>query len=199
MRKRPIGPLEPPKTRDWNRLTNTPVGYAFRTSDNQRVVQFRSNGFTCNWLRPYAEWSDLRDMAVRMWQIYLGAAQPDQVVRLGLRYINHLELPVPRDDFAEYLTAQPNIPAALPQTLMSFFTRVAIQDEGIDCVAVVTQAFEGIINPKVFPLILDIDASKLVNLQPNSDEIWILLDQLRDFKNRIFFESLTEDAVRVFE
>ena len=183
-----------------NRLTNTIIGYAFRASDdNNRVVQFRLNGFTCNWLKPYSEWVELKSLAQRMWRIYAARIQPEHVTRLGLRFINQLELPVPRNDFNEYLTAQPNVPPALPQSVMSFFTRIAFRNEATDCFAVVTQASEGLVKPDVFPLILDIDTSKVGQWEPNSDEIWQCLDQLRDFKNLIFFESLTEEAVRIFE
>lgn len=186
-------------TQETNKVINTPVGYMFRTSDQKRVVQFKLNGFTFNWLRPYTDWNDLRAHALRMWQIYSEALQPEKVTRLALRYINQLELPIPAGDFSEYLAAQPNIPPALPQKVSNFFTRVAIHDDLTDCGAIITQVYEGLVNPKVFPLILDIDASKSVSLPSNAEEIWTILDQLRDFKNRIFFESLTEDAVRIFE
>jgi len=185
--------------RETNRLTNIPLGYVFRSSDNNRAVQFRLNGFTCNWLKPYAEWADLRGLAQRMWRIYAEAVRPENVVRLGLRYINNLNLPVPSKDFNEFMTMQPNLPPALPQAIMSFFTRVTFQDPQIDCFAIVTQVSEGLVKPEVFQLILDIDTAKITTLGPDSPQIWTSLDQLRDFKNLIFFESLTEEAVKIFE
>jgi len=186
-------------THETNRITKTPLGYMFRTADRQKVVQFRFNGLTFNWLKPYTHWNDVRRYAQKMWRIYAGALKPEKVTRLALRYINQIELPVPVRDFGEYLAAQPNIPAALPQSVANFLTRVTIYDESTACGAVITQVYEGLVNPKVFPLILDIDASKAVSLPASAEEIWEIFDQLRDFKNRIFFESLTEDAVRLFE
>jgi len=55
------------------------------------------------------------------------------------------------------------------------------------------------VKPEVFQLILDIDTAKITTLGPDSPQIWTSLDQLRDFKNLIFFESLTEEAVKIFE
>jgi len=134
-----------------------------------------------------------------MWRIYAEAVRPENVVRLGLRYINNLNLPVPSKDFNEFMTMQPNLPPALPQAIMSFFTRVTFQDPQIDCFAIVTQVSEGLVKPEVFQLILDIDTAKITTLGPDSPQIWTSLDQLRDFKNLIFFESLTEEAVKIFE
>lgn len=185
--------------KETNKFIKTPIGWAFSTEDNKRVVQFRTNGFTFNWLRPYTNWEDLRVNAERMWQLYADTVKPEVISRLAVRYINQLELPLPMNDFAEFITAQPNIPKALPQKVGSFFTRVAIHDDQTGCGAVITQVFEGLVDPKVFPLILDIDASKLVSLKRDDPEVWSILGQLRDMKNNIFFESLTEEAVRLFE
>ncbi len=185
--------------KETNKFVKTGIGWAFRTEDEKRVVQFRTNGFTFNWLKPYTNWKDLRSHAQRMWQLYADTVRPEVISRLAVRYINQLELPLPMNDFAEFITAQPVIPAALPQKVGSFFTRVAIHDDQTDCGAVITQVFEGLVDPKVFPLILDIDASKLVSLKRDDPGIWLVLDQLRDLKNDIFFESLTEEAVRLFE
>jgi uncharacterized protein (TIGR04255 family) len=188
---------------EWKDLTPPEIakkslGFACRTTEGNRLVQFRLNGFTYNWLKPYSDWPALRAAAEEYWQIYSEAVRPVTVTRLALRYINNLTLPLDFADFAEYLVAQPNIPAELPQTLNHFLTRVGLSEEtGLS--AVVTQVFEGITNSKELTIILDIDASKQVSLGPRSNEIWQTLDQLRVLKNRIFFASLTERAVRLFE
>jgi uncharacterized protein (TIGR04255 family) len=162
-------------------------------------VQFRLNGFTYNWLRPYGTWKDLRSAAQQYWHLYSESVRPVSVTRLALRYINNLVFPSPFLDFGEYLVAQPNIPPALPQKLAQFLTRITLFEDQTSFNATVTEAFEGVINPNELTIILDIDAFSHRSFQPSEYEIWRTLDGLREFKNRIFFESLTEHAVRLFE
>jgi uncharacterized protein (TIGR04255 family) len=158
------------------------------------------NGFTYNWLKPYSTWEELRSVAKDCWQIYSEVVKPLSVTRISLRYINNLELPISMNDFGEYLETQPTIPANLPQHLGHFLTRVALVDEVSATEAIVTQVFDGIIRPTHITIILDIQPFKNVVLLPSEeDEIWRICDQLRDFKNTIFFESLTEKAVRLYE
>lgn len=45
------------------------------------------------------------------------------------------------------------------------------------------------------PVIFDIEASRSVEFDPTDAGIWNVLDELRHFKNRIFFNSLTAKAI----
>jgi uncharacterized protein (TIGR04255 family) len=80
----------------------------------------------------------------------------------------------------------------LPQGLSSFLTRLVIPDPSIDAIAIVTQALEQTVDPKFVPIILDIDVFRQTPTGMSEDEAWKLIEKLRDFKNMIFFESITE-------
>jgi len=175
------------------------AGYRCMNPEKNRAVQFRTNGFTMNWLRPYTQWEEFRDRARASWELYRAAIKPAKVTKIGLRYINDLELPTPFVEFNEYLVADPIVPAGLPQEVSRFLTRVTIEDEDRAAVATITQAFEGIVDPKKVNLILDIDTRVESQFDPDDSQIWTGLDRLRNFKNRIFFMSLTEKALRLFE
>ena len=49
------------------------------------------------------------------------------------------------------------------------------------------------------PIILDIDVYKIVDMLPETEDAWNLLEELRVYKNAVFFASLTEKTVRLFE
>ena len=181
------------------RFEQNVLGFRCFNGDNNRAVQFRRDGFTFNWLRPYTEWADFRSQAARMWQLYREAATPAKVVRLGLRFINDLALPLPFDSFGEYLVADPIVPKELPQGLSRFLTRVTLDNEEGTASATLTQAFEGVTDPDRVNVILDIDTRIQAEFAPEDSAIWERLDGLRDFKNKIFFASLTDKAVRLFE
>jgi len=77
-------------------------------------------------------------------------------------------------------------------------TRVVIHDPDIDAAARTTQAFEQIIDPKLIPIILDIDVFKQKEMI-SEQEAWAALEKLRHFKNRIFFASITEKTKELFQ
>lgn len=192
--------LEVDIVRDKLSHTRTATGFRCLNREGNRVVQFRLNGFTYNWLKPYERWETFRDVAKEFWGIYSNATKPTSVLRVGLRYINNLEFPATFEDFKQLFSGSPEIPETLPQTVTRFITRVSITKETTDCSATITQAFEGIVDPKTVPIILDIETLRRSEFATiNDDEIWKTLEDLHTFKNEIFFSSLTEEAVRLFE
>jgi uncharacterized protein (TIGR04255 family) len=108
-----------------------------------------------------------------------------------------LKLPL-NTELKEYLTAPPTIPEGLNQELSSFLTRVEIRDPTIAAHGILTQALEGV-HENYAPIVLDIDVFIARQFEPQDQEFWNSLDQLRDFKNTVFFESITEKTTELFQ
>lgn len=174
-------------------------GYRFLSSDKKQIVQARLNGFTLSKLKPYIKWEQLRDEARLLWKLYFDATSPELITRVALRYINNLNIPMPIKDFGDYLTAPPLVPQELPQGVSSFLTRVAISEPSIGATAVITHALEPSANPKVLPIILDIDVFRHIERGMEEKDIWKTIEQLRDFKNKIFFSSITEKLKEIYK
>ena len=177
--------------------TETIDGYIFTSADKKQIFQARIDGFTFSRLKKYETWENLRDEAHKLWQIYREATSPE-ITRAALRYINRMEIPLSGKDFSEYLTAAPIIPEGLPQGVSSFLTRVVIREPSIDAAAIITQALEQVVNPNFIPIILDIDVFKQKSEGISEKDAWDTLEKLRHFKNKIFFESITEKTKEVF-
>jgi uncharacterized protein (TIGR04255 family) len=173
-------------------------GYMFTSDDKKQLFQARLDGFTFNRLRPYDKWVTLRDEAFRLWQIYKELLLPE-IVRVAVRYINKFDIPSTMRDFNEYLVAPPIIPSGLPQGIVSFLNRVVIHDPETDASAIVTQAFEQIVDPKYLPIIFDIDVFRQKSEGIDEVDAWETLDKLRDFKNKIFFQSITDKTKELFQ
>ena len=178
-------------------IDHTVVGYRYTSGDGRRVVQFRVDGFTFSRLEPYGTWEDMKGEAVGLWKIYADSVSPNPVTRIATRYINLLKLP-PNTELKEYLTAPPTIPEGLNQELSSFLTRVEIHEPSIGAHGILTQALEGALEDHA-PVVLDIDVFIARPFDTQDEEFWFYLDQLRDFKNTVFFESITEKAAELFQ
>jgi len=71
--------------------------------DGRQVVQVRRDGFTFSRLSPYQTWEDLRTEARRLWGALSFGGEAIQMTRVAVRYINQIDIPLPMDDFADYL------------------------------------------------------------------------------------------------
>jgi len=173
------------------------VGVRFDSINPPHVLQFRTGGFTFSRLTPYEDWNQVREAAKPCWEMYSDAVGPCHVTRLAVRYINALRLPLPSQDFSEFLAAAPSVPKELPQTVTGFLQRVVIAAESHT--AVVTQSLESVqLDQQQFAVVLDIDVFANIEITPSDPAVWDTLDKLRDAKNEIFFRHLTEKAVDVF-
>lgn len=164
------------------------------------VLQIKTTGFTFSRLHPYDTWQSMRDAAAALWRDFAEVAKPS-VSRTALRYINELKLPLPITDFADYLTVPPQVPAALPQSISGFLQRTVIVNQPSGSVAVVMQAMEDIqagLSPQDVTVVLDIDVFRYEQVQPLGDRLTQSLEDLHEFKNRIFFEHLTDRALELY-
>ncbi len=102
------------------------TGFLYRSDDEHTVVQATLEGFTLNKLPPYDRWSALRDEAKELWQRYRDLTHPESVIRVALRYINRIELPLPLKDFREYVLTAPEVAPGMPQALANFYMHLEI-------------------------------------------------------------------------
>jgi uncharacterized protein (TIGR04255 family) len=180
------------------------VGVRLESSSPPHVLQCRTNGFTFSRLSPYGRWEDLREATRKVWAEFIALAPAFVVTRIAVRYINEIKLPLPIRDFSDYLTCPPEVPPTLPQAISAFLQRVVIPDQEHDCTSIITQALEdqAIIDEKgtFVVVLLDIDVFRMTQIESNNIEaVWSSLDTLRNQKNRMFFEHLTETTVEMFQ
>jgi uncharacterized protein (TIGR04255 family) len=176
--------------------TSKTLGFRYTNADNTQVIQATLNGLTFSRLPPYQDWTKLREEAKRVWHIYTDHVYPENITRVAARYINKLKFPGPHIDFDHYLSYVPVVPKVLPQVVGGFFSRLVVPDEKAECTAIITQRFQP--SPSETAVILDIDVFR-EKVFADEQEAWATLDYLREFKNLIFFDSITEETVRLYK
>ena len=173
-------------------------GFRFISEDKKQILQARLDGFTFSRLKPYKSWDELKKEAKRLWDFYKEIVKPLAITRVAVRYINNLNIPMPLGDFGDYLTAPPTVPDKLPQGVSSFLTRVVIREPDNKADAIITQALEQVVTDTA-PIILDIDVFKSNPDSMDEKDTWAILEKLRVFKNKIFFESITKGLKETFK
>jgi len=175
-------------------------GLFFRSEDGTLVVQFRLDGFTFNQLQPYTDWETVFPEAIRLWKIYLDITRATHVTRLATRYINAIKCDLPLDPPA-FFTAPPRLPPNIPNELAGFIVRTTTTDSKTGIWVQLTQVLEEIIAGKHVTIVMDIDVFKPVESLKSDEEDTINASfaQLREMKNRVFFESITERLAKELE
>jgi uncharacterized protein (TIGR04255 family) len=170
------------------------MGYAFVGGEGKHVVQFRVNGFTFSRLAPYQTWDQLRNEAKTLWDSYRQIVGALPVVRIGLRYVNQLDLPVPMRDFRDYIRLYPEISSDLTQLLAGFFLQVQIPQEDLGAMLILNEAMVPPSGPNVVSVVLDIDVFKQGLKLESDDDVWNTMDAFRLRKNLIFEGCITNNT-----
>lgn len=178
--------------------SGTGTGIRLLAEDRRRAIQLTSQAFSYHLLRPYTHWKAFSSDARAAWDAFAEGSCPP-VEEVQLRFVNEFHLPSLFEDWGEFLSIHPNLPPSLDTGLGSFWMTLELEDRSVPASAIVTQATEGVKGQSA-PCVLDIDTRSLPIARglEDSDQIWRVLDGLRDYKNRLFFEGLTERAKELF-
>jgi uncharacterized protein (TIGR04255 family) len=170
------------------------LGYVFHSEDAKEIFHARLDGFTFSRLAPYDRWESFRDEGRRLWNLYRAVAQPEVVTRVGLRYINRLDLPLANLDLPHYLRTGPEVSPDLPQGLSNYFMQLQIPLEDLKGMLVINQTLVQPSGPNVVSVLLDIDLFRDADV-PNEEDIWDYMEKLR-IKKYVVFEACITDNTR---
>lgn len=176
-------------------------GHVCRSTDNQQVAQFNRDAFRFSRLQPYESWEKFSTEALRLWEIHYELWRPSEMQRLGLRFINKINVPMEPLDLDWYLTVSPRSPENLLLPLTGFLHTDTMLIPGHPLGMQITQT---ILPPqptedKLVGLVLDIDVFTLHPLELKVELIKTYLAQMRWLKNKAFFGSLKPQALERFK
>ena len=176
----------------------TVMGFALATENGKQIFQVRLDGFTFSRLRPYGNWGELRDEGRRLWEIYRRAVSPRKITRVAVRYINQIDIPLRAIDYKDYFRTAPEVSPVLPQGLSGFFMQLQFPQADFGGLLILTQTAIPPPSQDMNSVILDLDVFKEGVETVSDDEVWGLLETLRNRKNEFFEGCLTDKARELF-
>lgn len=171
----------------------------YHSQDGKTVVQFRTDGFTLNRLRPYTEWDSIFPEAMRLWTVYSSVASPTSISRASVRYINEFHVPGTVQSLGRYLNSIPNPVLGAPGRMNGFLSRTASRDEQTGLSSVVTYSVNESIDGLQTQVVFDVDVACSTVTGSNFAALAPVFESLREAKNEIFFESLTDATLTLFD
>lgn len=179
--------------------TSQPIGYLYRSPDGLQIYQARTNGFTFSRLARYPHWRVFSGEARRLWDKYRAVTRPTEITRVAVRYVNRIDIPLPLTNFGDYLRTFPQLSPVLPQGLSGYFMQLKIPLAEIKCEGIINQALIEPVKPGVVSVVIDIDIFRTTGLPANEEQLWDLLEQLRNAKNTVFEACITDKSRRLFK
>jgi uncharacterized protein (TIGR04255 family) len=173
-------------------------GFVVRSGDKKQVVQFTRDGFVFSRLQPYLDWQHLRDEALRLWDIHKELARPVEVGQIGLRYINRIPLSPIERDFSRFIQPVPEPPCGIGLAVRSFMHIDELAVPGHPYVVKLVKTIQDVPEQGVSKCYLILDIDVLAREKAGLDEPPKRLEEMRWLKNKVFFCSITEKALRMF-
>lgn len=175
-------------------------GLLLESEESRIIVHARLDGFAVSKLKPYSCWADFRLEAQGLWERYRRVTRAVRCVRLGLRYVNHIEIEL-AGQLTDVLTLFMSVPRPVAPAGLTEMTTVfgaEFPEAGAAARVVLHLPPVQTDDTRVMAM-LDIDVFRLVDVGSDDEVIWSYFDRLRDVKNQIFFNSVTAQAMRRYE
>lgn len=183
-------------------VQQTPHGFRLTSNDQADVLLIFQNGLAVARLAPYVRWEQLRDRASSAWREWRRNTNSRPLDRLGIRYINRIDIPIrgaPEIQFDTYLNFHPLVPILGPGALTGYLIQATCPTGSKHWTASLTSS---IVSPAPIighlSLLLDIDIFRTEEIPGKEEEIWQVLEEARGIKNRIFETCITDQSRKLF-
>lgn len=167
--------------------------------DETDVVAITNNTMTWSRLAPYEGWADLRDRVKRDLQEAYAITGFRQVLRVGVRYVNRIDVPTNGERivrYEDYLTINIDLPDCWP-TIDNYAWRFEKNFDDLHAIVQSVIVEPEVVNTSAFLLDIDVVAQK--NLPAKSEDVFALLDRMRALKNELFELSISDLARAKFK
>lgn len=170
------------------------VGLKYTSSDNLHIAQFNKGAFVVSRLKPYENWGEFSKEALRLWAIYCNLLKPKDIKRIGLRFINRIDIMQTTIELGDYYKYPPEPVRELGWPLNGYLHHDVIQvPETLYSVNLIKTVQNNI--PGKIGLILDIDVFMPKQFEFNELRIIECLEEMCWVKNKIFFNNLTQKLI----
>jgi uncharacterized protein (TIGR04255 family) len=168
------------------------------SKDGADVLVVYKNHLTVGRLAPYEGWEKFFARFQRDNDIVHKAIGYKKVSRIGVRFINRIDIPLVqgnKTDISEYLNVFPHTPHIAPAKMRGIHTRFEYIEDSVGAIVIVTVAAVDpvLINHESY--LLDIDIVKMHDISANRKEVVEQVASLREIKNSMF-ETLVTDAAK---
>ena len=176
------------------------TGLRCENENGLQIAQFSRDGLIFARLRPYEQWERFAGEALRLWKIFVQVGKPADIQRMGVRFVNRMNLPPTEVPIENYLDPAPRGTKDLEIPLQHFFHQDTFGVTGHPYAIRLIRTIQPEQRPdsQSFGIILDIDVFTTQSFEPEPDTLDRRLREMRWLKNKVFFGSIASKALEAF-
>ncbi len=134
----------------------TPI-MRFSNENENLIMQVGLHLLSINHLKPYSSWEQFFPQILYGFNTYREVANPRSIHRIGLRYVNTIEIPGPGINLEDYFEFRPYVGPHLPKTVGPFMVGVQFPyEDSRDALSLQLASLAGL-SVDVATIILDLD------------------------------------------
>jgi uncharacterized protein (TIGR04255 family) len=184
-------------------ITQKQLGYRIDNADSTDIILITNVAIAYSRLAPYNGWNLFSAAALSALDTFRREIGLVQVKRIGLRYINRIDIPLPSPgalvQLEDYLTIHPQFLEDSFPPLQGFTMQTVFGLANNEGLATITVASVPSPLPTHMGIILDIDVARSQNLPKSQSDIRDLLNIMRDEKNSVFESCITKATKELFD
>jgi uncharacterized protein (TIGR04255 family) len=175
-------------------------GLRFQSADKKHIAQFNRDGFVFSRLSPYINWAQFTSEGLNLWAVFRELAEPVEIHRIGLRFINRIVLPSGELRFEDYIQPAPAPPGGLDLPFLGYMHQDTLAVPGYPYALNVVQTIQPppAATTQGVALILDIDVFTTQGFELEEAKLSHRLEEMRWLKDKVFFGNVTEKAKEMF-
>jgi len=170
----------------------------FLNKNRNKLIQVGNHLLTINCLKPYSSWQNFKPKIEQALQNLSEIVEIKGIQRIGLRYINKIEIPYEQIDIENYFEFRPYLGTNLPQKTVEFLvgTTFPFEKDRDSCRLILKNAVPD--NPKQSAFILDIDyfLSQQRSIKPDEGLEWV--ETAHNHVESVFEGCLTDKLRKLF-
>ncbi|MBU3581343.1 TIGR04255 family protein [Polynucleobacter sp. AP-Capit-er-40B-B4] len=179
--------------------TQNQKGWRLSSNDMTQILVLWPQSFTISQLAPYVGWETFLERFMRDWKKFKRNIGQKEIARIGVRYINRIDIPVTGDivEHEKYLNIFPKLPNSLtPLHAFAVQSALKLPDIGCDLLINSAAAPSPILDHASF--MLDLDIFRVEDLPQSDQDIYNLLNEIRNKKNKVFEQCISNRARKLF-
>jgi uncharacterized protein (TIGR04255 family) len=183
------------------RVQRQATGYKLTSLDGTDICIISTTHISVSRLAPYSGWDAFYARAQRDWQFWKRGVAYRKISRLGLRYINRIDIPVKPGsglNLQDYLNIYPELPEGAAFPPMAHYTMQVIMPRQDQWGFVVNAGSvpSPLLNHSSF--VLDIDLGRDADVPQRDEDVWELIGRARTIKNTAFESCITDMSRALF-
>ncbi len=171
----------------------------FLREDERALVQVGPDLLTVNHLRPYPTWQEFLPLIRKGLEAYCEAAGPEGIRRIGLRYINHIEIPEQRIELKDYFEFRPFVGPHLPQDFGPFILGIQVPYEDSRDTLRLQLANASVETPDTAAVMLDLDYFLARPGEVSLDSVFEWVEMAHSRVEEAFEACITDRLRQMFE